>query len=859
MATTTTVRPIVPTTVWPVPSSWTISGGSASFAAATGLTGDSDSTYLTAGGQGAAYNLPFQMATYSRPANSFDYQIVPRIRVRRPTGSSGTLRIQVDPLNGTRRSTGETALRRGSAFYGANIAIPNNAGATAFTTYTGPAGDLSDWLITSWKVSVYFSGAAAASLGIVEVYLDIISHTLGAVTINSPSGTITDSVRPTIDSTVTDPEGDGPAQVRYVYDSATYGAAGFDPVRDYAKAVRGWSDVLSGVSSATQYQGYEDLSNGLTYRVYAWPKYGLGILSPVTSTFTITLAQPIAPTVTAAWDTAAQRAVVTVAGHANMLTAQQATMEATGTTGFTVGTNCSLARTTAQAKSGAASLQVTATAAGTFNVRVTPTATYTDYVPVVGSSVYTFTASVRTAVTARGTTLGLAWYDGAGSLLSTTTSASTNDASGAWTTLTLTATSPSGALYVVPIVTWATAAASEVHYVDELALYPGVAASSVNLLSDEYATFESGVTAFASVFSSAVISVSAVRAQHGTNSVLCTWGNGTGGNLCGANFGGLTIGQTYTLSLYAYVVSGAAVTIGNLGGSPTFVGTPAGTTAVTSGTGTWQRLGYTFTATATTHLLGISAGAGNLTGQSAHIDSVQLETGTSATSFGVASAAWSLGGLSSAELILERSTDAGSTWVTVRPNVTDTLGATGGTSVTMAGQVATVYDYETPRGGTVLYRAKERTVITSSAAPLPSAYSANTSITATSDAAWWIKAPLDPTLNLGGPGILRVVKGSLSFTVEEDLGTFRPLGRTNAVVVAGDLGGEDGSLQLTTLGAAEWADLWALLTHQEPWLLQDPDGSQKYVRVNSSRDWKRDAGAAARRVVSVPYVEVDAP
>ena len=44
--------------------------------------------------------------------------------------------------------------------------------------------------------------------------------------------------------------------------------------------------------------------------------------------------------------------------------------------------------------------------------------------------------------------------------------------------------------------------------------------------------------------------VSSTRAQHGTKSVLATWGGGTGGNLAVANVAGLTIGQTHTLSLY---------------------------------------------------------------------------------------------------------------------------------------------------------------------------------------------------------------------------------------------------------------------------------------------------------------------
>ena len=229
------------------------------------------------------------------------------------------------------------------------------------------------------------------------------------------------------------------------------------------------------------------------------------------------------------------------------------------------------------------------------------------------------------------------------------------------------ATAPPTAVYAAPIVSWNTAAAAEVHYLDELSFYPGTAASSVNLLSDDYASFESGVTSLNAVFSSATITVSGVRAQHGTKSVLATWGAGTGGNLCGANFTGLTIGQTYTLSLYVWIVSGGTITLQSLlGTAPTFVGTPAGTVASTATTGAWVRLGYTFTATATTHNLGINAGSGNLTGQSAHVDSLQLETGTSATTFGIASAAYSLGGVTNLDVLLQRSTDAGATWTQVR-------------------------------------------------------------------------------------------------------------------------------------------------------------------------------------------------
>lgn len=863
--TTTTVRPAQPTTFFTDYFGWSITGGSANVPSA--LNDNSDLTYITSSYYGIGSRAIIPMAIYTLPAGEHPSSITPRIRVRRPSGlpAGVIMSVRVSP-NGMNATYGTppaapatnrlTGAKSGSEQYDLyptrTIAVAANAGATAFTTYTMPTTTLTDTLVRYWNVEVWFN-AAGRTCSLVEVYLDVVSVPLGTISYTLPVDPVKDTTRPVIQSQTTDPEGEGTRMFRLLYESSVYGAPGFDPWKDQAKAVTGWTDT----SSSQQYAGTTDLAQGSTYRVYGWPYFGLGCKAAVTQQFTMSLSQPAAPTVTPFYDTANARTVITVNGHANILTRQQASMEDVGTTGFTVGTNCTLARTMAQAKSGTASLQVTATAAATFNVRVAPTGTYTDYLPVTEGVTYTFAASVRSAVTARGVTLGLAWYNGAGTLISTTTSASTNDASGSWTTLSLVALAPASALYVVPIVTWATAAASEVHYVDELVVYPGVSASTVNLLGDTQATFETGLADWNAAFSTAVLSVSGVRAQHGTKSLLCTWGNGASGNLATTYVTGLTIGQTYTFSLYAYVVSGAAVTIDLTFGGPTFVGTPAGCTSATSGTGTWQRIGVTFTATATTHLLGVTAGAGNLTGQSAHLDAVQLEVGTAATTFGVASAAWSVGGTTSYEMVVERSADAGLTWDTVRPNVTATTGPYGGTVVDSTTQTAVVYDYEAPRGVSLLYRATERA--TYATFTLPSQASANAPVTTVNDGSWWMKAPLDPTLNMGGPGVLRVVKGSLSFSVEEDLGTFRPLGRRLAVVVSGDLGGEDGTLQLTSLGAAEWADLFALLTHQEPLLLQDPDGSQKYVRINDSREWKRDAGTVARRVVNVPYVEVDAP
>ena len=45
---------------------------------------------------------------------------------------------------------------------------------------------------------------------------------------------------------------------------------------------------------------------------------------------------------------------------------------------------------------------------------------------------------------------------------------------------------------------------------------------------------------------------------------------------------------------------------------------------------------------------------------------------------------------------------------------------------------------------------------------------------------------------------------------------------------------------------------------QTPLLLQDPNGTQKYVRWDGDREWTRFAGAAYRRTVPASYVEIGA-
>jgi hypothetical protein len=109
-------------------------------------------------------------------------------------------------------------------------------------------------------------------------------------------------------------------------------------------------------------------------------------------------------------------------------------------------------------------------------------------------------------------------------------------------------------------------------------------------------------------------------------------------------------------------------------------------------------------------------------------------------------------------------------------------------------------------------------------------------------------------LNLGG---VRVANGiQEGFT--ESVAVFRPLGRTTPVVVGGYVYGNDGQYTITTITDSEFNSLETILRYQGKLLVQDPYGTQKYVRL-ISRSWQM-GGTSGRRIrrVSVDYVEIEA-
>lgn len=126
---------------------------------------------------------------------------------------------------------------------------------------------------------------------------------------------------------------------------------------------------------------------------------------------------------------------------------------------------------------------------------------------------------------------------------------------------------------------------------------------------------------------------SSAQAKYGTKSVLCTWG--TGGLLPLADYdtgiGALEIGKTYTISVWVYVPSGSPDVFLFLQAGFEFLDGVGDSTSVKD---TWVRLTKTHAyTTAAAWNVQIWPTTSPTSGQQVYIDGLQLEEGTTATTY----------------------------------------------------------------------------------------------------------------------------------------------------------------------------------------------------------------------------------
>ena len=450
-----------PNANWNNESLFTISGGSASVHAA--LADNSDSTYILRSSTTvpASYEAEFGTQTISASEQIVSVNLRARIAV----GTAGIAQfslgvitdrngrtvyysVPITKLNTLALSTVDFALNMTSA--------PNGA-AWSQTLIDNLVAKFSDNGLTSVdRTNVY------------EMYIDVVTTARPTVTVTAPSGSITATSFPSVVWSYTDADGDPQSAYEIkIFDAATYGASGFSP--DTSTPV-----VETGiVTSSNGGQTLEaDLANTTTYRAYvrvAQLSNGNNFFSEYAySQFSLAVDAPANPTVSAFFESDVGAVTITLFGRTNVLSANQASLE-TNADGWVALTNCSVARSTAQASNGSASLAVTATASGDA-VATTTTATAFTVTP---STEFSATAEFRANATVRSTAVGIVWRNSAGTTLSTAYGTAESDSASAWNQCTVTATAPATAATALVAVKIVSAGSSEVHYVDKIAFHAG--------------------------------------------------------------------------------------------------------------------------------------------------------------------------------------------------------------------------------------------------------------------------------------------------------------------------------------------------------------------------------------------------
>jgi hypothetical protein len=448
-----------PNANWNNETAFTIAGGAATAYAA--LSDNSDSTYLTRTSTTipAAYEMEFGTTTLT----ATEKVVSVNLRAKFSVGTNGLAQL----------SLGVITDRNGRTVYYSVPYTKQKTFATATvdaSLYLTTAPDGSAWsqtLIDNLVVKFQDGSTASGDRSqLLEVYIDVLTTSQPTTTVTAPSGTITDTSFPAVTWTYTN--SDGAEQSAYeikIYSSAQYSASGFSPNTSTA--------ILdTGIITATNKgQSLEvDLPNSTTYRAYvktAQLVNGINYFSDwAYSQFTMGIDSPASPSIAAAYDSNNGSIAVTVYGRTNVLTANQASLE-TDTTGWQVATNCSIARSTAEASSGSASLSLTATAIGTM------AANTSTYVAVTPNLEFSATAEFKAAATARSCSVGIEWYTSALVSISTTYGTASNDSTSAWSQKTVTATAPATAAFAKVYVRVASAIASEVHYADKIAFHAG--------------------------------------------------------------------------------------------------------------------------------------------------------------------------------------------------------------------------------------------------------------------------------------------------------------------------------------------------------------------------------------------------
>lgn len=795
---------LLPNALWSSSGVFPATGG-ASLAAVLSDASDASFTKKTTGLAFDQIGMALQTATIASTAVIQSVQFT--VRHSRPNAASA-IWVQL-AIGGT---------VPGSFIWKGNVVqLP---GVHATYNYVSPAYDAGTraWTqsdIDNLVVIVVDKSSIANACTIFEISALVTTNDRPVVTVTAPTGTISDTSTPLVSWTYTDTEGD--LQVYYkvrIYSSGVYSGAGFDPELSANQS----SANITGFGQDTGAYPQPSLNGAGTYRAYVqigmyngpyliWSDWAF-------SSFTFAVSPPALPDLSGAWIPGSAAVSLKFSGHTNMLATDDADFVTT-VGNWVADANCSVTRSTTQAMNGVASLRLSSTAAGTMSAALANTTAGRE--PVNPLQSYTATASFRAGATGRVCRVGIRWLNSATATIQTDYSTTITSTTAGWTTASYLFLPPSTAAYALVVVeVQSTAGAAELHYADEIAIYPGSAAGFVNLAPNP--SVEVDLTGWSNFFSDPNVTITqdATHAFHGTKAVKASVTGSASQVNFGANVYGLVIGQTYTASVYVW--NDATHPVPSINITIPFVVT--GTS--TSTTGSWVRLSVTWVATATSVFPVVQGAGGVASPMIFWADALQVEAGSTATTFSVATGAWTPGGYTGMTALIERSDDGGTTWTSVY-GAPFTLDATT--------ETYQILDYEASRGsvsvgGTPLYRAKAIAMNTANGLTISSDYTTPATVATVNDGQWWLKSLVNPALNMSKVR----VKENVPYQTPEELGIFYPLGQKTAVVVHGDLHGENGSLQVITRGPTERSALDLLVARQDTLFLQDQQGYGKRIQ-----------------------------
>ena len=332
-----------------------------------------------------------------------------------------------------------------------------------------PAGVLADGNIYNWSL------ASQESTGLQGPFATDFTFTAQAaavVTVTAPTGTITVTTEPTVSWTNSLPSGAAQTGYQVIVESGAYGAVP-------GTGAQAW-DSGAVASAATTTTVGVPLATSTTYRVFVQVTETGGEASAwAYTTFTLQANSPAPPIFAGVAGndpaTGAPIVTLTVNGQDNWLTENQSSLELGATTGWVNGANTTIAASNVWAMDGTYSLAMTATAAGGVGAS-TPSAM--SGVPVTPGQIVRAMASFHSPASARACTVGVAFYNSAGTYISTLTSTSvTSTLSGNGGKAFVTGASPAGAAFAALVLNGAALGASEILYADEMLLAPGASAT----------------------------------------------------------------------------------------------------------------------------------------------------------------------------------------------------------------------------------------------------------------------------------------------------------------------------------------------------------------------------------------------